>query len=163
MLAAFVGFEHAITCSMPDGMYPEEYVEGLSYVELLQLFCNDWLDAGIIHLFAMYFFALMPNSKCAFFNPREISGEMCAKYAECTKQHILQVYSFHSERPFFLAPYVASDHWVLFIVCPLKKKRYIIDSIMKSKSKQNYALTFLIEEALGLHLNWEMVKVEGNL
>ncbi|KAL8206262.1 hypothetical protein R6Q57_009813 [Mikania cordata] len=158
MLASFIGDDHSVTCSSPDGMYRERFVEGLSYVEFLQLFCNDWLDADVIHLFAMYFFALMPNSKCSFFNQWEISGDICTKYPDCARQHILKVYSFHSERPFFLAPYVASDHWVLFIICPFKKKGYIIDSIMKSKNKQNYAFSYLIEDALGLQLKWEMIK-----
>ncbi|KAD7479691.1 hypothetical protein E3N88_02827 [Mikania micrantha] len=97
MLAAFIGDDHSVTCSSPDGMYREWYVEGLSYIELLQLFCNDWLDVGVIHLFAI----------CAFFNPREISGDICTKYPDRTRQHILEVYSFHSARPFFIAPYVA--------------------------------------------------------
>ncbi|KAL8210976.1 hypothetical protein R6Q57_005413 [Mikania cordata] len=53
MLADYVRDEHAIICNSPDGMYVETYEEGLSYVELLQLFCNGWLDVTIIHLFAM--------------------------------------------------------------------------------------------------------------
>ncbi|KAL8210982.1 hypothetical protein R6Q57_005419 [Mikania cordata] len=53
MLEDYVGDEHAIICNSPDGMYAETYEEGLSYVELLQLLCNDWLDVTIIHLFAM--------------------------------------------------------------------------------------------------------------
>ncbi|KAD4385871.1 hypothetical protein E3N88_26040 [Mikania micrantha] len=53
MLSAYVGDEHAITCSTPNRMYSVKYVKGLSYVELLQLFCNDCLDDGIIHLFAI--------------------------------------------------------------------------------------------------------------
>ncbi|KAL8223403.1 hypothetical protein R6Q57_018878 [Mikania cordata] len=53
MLADYVGDEHAIICNSSDGMYAETYEEGLSYVELLQLFCNDWLDVTIIHFFAM--------------------------------------------------------------------------------------------------------------
>ncbi|KAL8260231.1 hypothetical protein R6Q59_028184 [Mikania micrantha] len=138
-------------------MYAETYEEGLSYVELLQLFCNDWLDVTIIHLFAMSFFG-MTNSKCAIFNPHEISGDICVKTPDRVKQQLLDVYSFHSQRTFFLAPYIASGHWVLLIVHPLKQKGYIVDSINKHKSNQNYAFTYLIEEAFGLNLKWEVVK-----
>ncbi|KAL8255411.1 hypothetical protein R6Q59_033632 [Mikania micrantha] len=126
MLEDCVGNEHAITCSSPNGMCPVTYEEDFSYVELLRLFCNDWLDATIIHLFAMYF-SKLPNSKCAFFNPQEISGDICIKAPDCTKQHLLELYSLH---------------------------RYIVYSI----NKQNYAFTYAIEEAFGLHLDWEMVK-----
>ncbi|KAL8210937.1 hypothetical protein R6Q57_005374 [Mikania cordata] len=59
MLADYVGDEHAIICNSPDGMYAETYEECLSYVELLQLFCNDWLDVTIIHLFAIKMWIIM--------------------------------------------------------------------------------------------------------
>ncbi|KAL8200268.1 hypothetical protein R6Q57_011607 [Mikania cordata] len=157
MLTDYVGDEHAIICNSPDVMYAETYEEGLSYVELLQLFCNDWLEVTIIHLFAMSFFGV-PNSKSAIFNPNEISGDKCVKSPDRVKEHLLDVYSFHSEKTFFLAPYIASGHWVLFIVHPLKQKGYIIDSINKHKSNQNYAFTYLVEEAFGIKLKWEVVK-----
>ncbi|KAL8200398.1 hypothetical protein R6Q57_011737 [Mikania cordata] len=109
---------------------------------LSYLFSNYWLDVTIIHLFAMSFFG-MTNSKSAIFNPNEISGDKCVKSPDRVKQHLLNVYSFHSERTFFLAPYIA---------------RYIVDSINKHKSNQNYAFTYLIEEAFGVKLKWEVVK-----
>ncbi|KAL8225834.1 hypothetical protein R6Q57_018391 [Mikania cordata] len=157
MLADYVGDEHVIICNSPDGMYAETYEEGLSYVELLQLFCNDWLDITIIHLFAMSFFGL-PNSKSAIFNPNEISGDKCVKSPDRVKEHLLDVYSFHSEKTFFLASYIASGHWVLFIVHPLKQHGYIVDSINKHKSNQNYAFTYLVEEAFVIKFKWEVVK-----
>ncbi|KAL8214530.1 hypothetical protein R6Q57_003979, partial [Mikania cordata] len=105
----------------------------------------------------MSFFGL-PNSKSAIFNPNEISGDKCVKSPDRVKEHLLDVYSFHSEKTFFLAPYIASGHWVLYIVHPLKQKGYIVDSINKHKSNQNYAFTYLVEEAFGIKLKWEVVK-----
>ncbi|KAL8229618.1 hypothetical protein R6Q57_014518 [Mikania cordata] len=69
--------------------------------------------------------------KFKIFNPNEISGDKCVKSPDRVKQHLLDVYSFH---------------------------RYIVDSINKHKSNQNYTFTYLIEEAFGMKLKWEVVK-----
>ncbi|KAL8192549.1 hypothetical protein R6Q57_027734 [Mikania cordata] len=54
LLSKHMGDENAIISSSPKGMYRETYVEGLSYMELLQLFSmNVCLDISVIHLFAM--------------------------------------------------------------------------------------------------------------
>ncbi|KAL8228131.1 hypothetical protein R6Q57_015715 [Mikania cordata] len=50
-------------------------------------------------------------------------------------------------------------HWSLLIISLLSKKGYIADSINKHKSRDNYALSFIIEEVFGVRLDWEMVKL----
>ncbi|KAL8210983.1 hypothetical protein R6Q57_005420 [Mikania cordata] len=115
-------------------------------------------QVGPMGFMDMVFFGL-PNSKSVIFNPNEISGDKCVKSPDRVKEHLLDVYSFHSEKTFFLAPYIASGHWVLFIVHLLKQKGYIVDSINKHKSYQNYAFTYLVEEAFGIKLKWEVVKI----
>ncbi|KAL8225839.1 hypothetical protein R6Q57_018396 [Mikania cordata] len=152
-----MGDENAIISSSPKVMYRETYVEGLLYLELLQLLSvNVCLDISVIHLFAMYFYELS-NSNCAFFNPNDIYGDICIKNRSRTKQHIIDVYTFHCGKNFFLAPYYASGHWILFIISPLNKKGYIVDSINKNKSQANYAISFIIEEVFGARIDWEMI------
>ncbi|KAL8248993.1 hypothetical protein R6Q59_005861 [Mikania micrantha] len=121
VLSTYVGDEYAITYSSPNGMYDKTYVQGLSYGELLHLFCNEWLDISVVHLFTMYFYELS-NFKCAFFNPHDITGDVCIKNPNHAKDHILEMYSFHSDKTFFVAPYIASGHWLLFIIYPLKQQ-----------------------------------------
>ncbi|XP_076913339.1 uncharacterized protein LOC143571926 isoform X2 [Bidens hawaiensis] len=74
-LKTFMGERHYIESSSPAGMYRETIVMAIPYVEILQLFCNDWLDFSIVHWFAMDFYKSGMNSKCAFFNPEHINGK----------------------------------------------------------------------------------------
>ncbi|KAL8254249.1 hypothetical protein R6Q59_032470 [Mikania micrantha] len=140
VLSTYVGDEYAITYSSPNGMYDKTYVQGVSYGELLHLFCNEWLDISVVHLFTMYFYELS-NSKCAFLNPHDIAGDVCIKNPNRAKDHILEI-----------------GHWLVFIIYPLKRQGYIIDSINNHKGKENYAFSFIVEDALGVKLNWELVK-----
>ncbi|KAL8214410.1 hypothetical protein R6Q57_003859 [Mikania cordata] len=50
VLSTYVGDEYAITYSSPNGMYDKTYVQGVSYGELLHLFCNEWLDIMYTYL-----------------------------------------------------------------------------------------------------------------
>ncbi|KAL8249304.1 hypothetical protein R6Q59_006172 [Mikania micrantha] len=158
VLSTYVGDEYAITYSSPNGMYDKTYDQGVSYGELLHLFCNEWLDISVVHLFTMYFYELS-NSKCAFLNPHDIAGDVCIKNPNHAKDHILEMYLFHGDKTFFVAPYIASGHWLVFIIYPLKRQGYIIDSINNHKGKENYAFSFIVEEALSVKLNWELVKI----
>ncbi|XP_076901104.1 uncharacterized protein LOC143555447 [Bidens hawaiensis] len=52
-LKTFMGERHYIESSSHAGMYRETIVMAIPYVEILQLFCNDWLDFSIVHWFAI--------------------------------------------------------------------------------------------------------------
>ncbi|KAF5821830.1 hypothetical protein HanRHA438_Chr01g0019991 [Helianthus annuus] len=53
LLSRCVGDNHSILISSPARMYPQTVQDSIPYVELLQLFSNDWLDISVIHWFAM--------------------------------------------------------------------------------------------------------------
>ncbi|KAJ0445245.1 hypothetical protein HanIR_Chr16g0840761 [Helianthus annuus] len=53
LLSRCVGDNHSIQISSPARMYPQTVQDSIPYVELLQLFSNDWLDITVIHWFAM--------------------------------------------------------------------------------------------------------------
>ncbi|MFS8024539.1 hypothetical protein Hanom_Chr16g01464431 [Helianthus anomalus] len=86
LLSRCAGDNHRIEISSPTRMYPHMVRDIIPYMELLQLFTNDWLDMTVIHWFAMYFYESY-NSRCAFFNPHHIIGE------SCTKLHKLHIFS----------------------------------------------------------------------
>ncbi|MFS7935920.1 putative Ulp1 protease family catalytic domain, papain-like cysteine peptidase superfamily [Helianthus anomalus] len=98
------------------------------------------------------------NSRCAFFNPHHIKGESCTKNSEGVQSHIIDMFTFHVDKTFFVAPYLAINHWTLIIICPSTERGYIIDSINREKDQHSYLLTSIIDEAFGFPFLWEMVK-----
>ncbi|KAJ0802972.1 hypothetical protein HanPI659440_Chr03g0134851 [Helianthus annuus] len=106
LLSRCVGDNHSIQISSPTRMYPQTVRDSIPYVELLQLFSNDWLDITVIHWFAMYFYETH-NSHCAFFNPHHIKGDSCMKNSEGVQEHIIDMFTFHIDKTFFVAPYLA--------------------------------------------------------
>ncbi|KAM0007082.1 putative Ulp1 protease family catalytic domain, papain-like cysteine peptidase superfamily [Helianthus debilis subsp. tardiflorus] len=157
-LSRCVGDNHRIDISSPTRMYPHMVRDIIPYVELLQLFTNDWLDMTVIHWFAMYFYE-SHNSRCAFFNPHHIKGESCTKNSEGVQSHIIDMFTFHTDKTFFVAPYLANNHWTLIILCPSTGTGYIIDSINREKDQHSYLLMSIFDEAFGFPFLWEMVKV----
>ncbi|KAJ0795491.1 putative papain-like cysteine peptidase superfamily [Helianthus annuus] len=158
LLSRCVGDNHRIEISSPARMYPHVVRDIIPYVELLQLFTKDWLDITVIHWFAMYFYE-SHNSRCAFFNPHHIKGESCTKNSEGVQSHIIDMFTFHVDKTFLVAPYLANNHWTLIIICPSTKRGYIIDSINREKDQHSYLLTSIIDEAFGFPFLWEMVKL----
>ncbi|KAI7747188.1 hypothetical protein M8C21_031893, partial [Ambrosia artemisiifolia] len=154
-----VGDNHSIELSSPAMMYPYTVRDSIPYVELLQLFSNDWLDITVIHGFAMYFYE-SHNSRCAFFNPHHIKGDSCTKDSEGVQAYIIDMLTFHTDKTFFVAPYLANNHWTLIIICPSTERGYIIDSIRREKDQHDYLLTSVIEEAFGFPFIWDMVKAK---
>ncbi|KAJ0741477.1 hypothetical protein HanOQP8_Chr06g0228521 [Helianthus annuus] len=106
LLSRCVWDNHRIEISSPTMMYPHMVRDIIPYVELLQLFTNDWLDITVIHWFAMYFYE-SHNSLCAFFNLHQIKGESCTKNSEGVQSHIIDMFTFHTDKRFFVAPYLA--------------------------------------------------------
>ncbi|KAJ0893811.1 putative Ulp1 protease family catalytic domain, papain-like cysteine peptidase superfamily [Helianthus annuus] len=156
LLSRCVGDNHSIQISSPARMYPQTVQDSIPYVELLQLFSNDWLDITVIHWFAMYFYE-SHNSRSAFFNPHHIKGDSCTKNSEGVQEHIIDMFMFHTDKTFFLAPYLADNHWTLIIICPSTERGYIIDSISREKDQHSYLLTSVIDEAFGFPFLWDMV------
>ncbi|KAJ0795162.1 putative Ulp1 protease family catalytic domain, papain-like cysteine peptidase superfamily [Helianthus annuus] len=156
LLSKCIGDNHSIQISSPTRMYPQTVRDSIPYVELLQLFSNDWLDITVIHWFAMYFYETH-NSRCAFFNPHHIKGDSCMKNSEGVQEHIIDMFTFHIDKTFFVAPYLANNHWTLIIICPSTERGYIIDSISREKDQHSYLLTSIIDEAFGFQFLWNMV------
>ncbi|MFS7957218.1 putative Ulp1 protease family catalytic domain, papain-like cysteine peptidase superfamily [Helianthus anomalus] len=141
-----------IEFSIPDGMYPYILKDFIEIEALLQVFANGWVDITIIHWFAAY-------NPCTFFGPNSISGEMCQRNPEEVKGHILGVYELHMDKPYFLAPYLANDHWSLFIISPARKEVFILDSLKGNKDKNSYLLSKVIEDVFkGTKFTWSMVE-----
>ncbi|KAK9059737.1 hypothetical protein SSX86_020441 [Deinandra increscens subsp. villosa] len=156
-LSAHVGNDYVIEVVSPNGMYPEPVDEDIPYSELLQIFLNAWLDVTVLHWFAMHFFE-SSNSRCAFFNPQLINAPLCKRNRAGVGKHIQDIYTLHSEKMFFIAPYLAGKHWSLLIVCPTYKSGYIIDSKRTGKNKNSYLLVSILEEVFRVRFNWHVVK-----
>ncbi|MFS8009920.1 hypothetical protein Hanom_Chr14g01290971 [Helianthus anomalus] len=60
----------------------------------------------IIPYVELYFYE-SHNSLCAFFNPHHIKGESCTKNSEGVQSHIIDMFTFHTDKTFFVAPYLA--------------------------------------------------------
>ncbi|KAK9049567.1 hypothetical protein SSX86_031464 [Deinandra increscens subsp. villosa] len=156
-LSAHVGNDYVIEVVSPNGMYPEPVDEDIPYSELLQIFLNAWLDVTVLHWFAMHFFE-SSNSRCAFFNPQLINAPLCKRNRAGVGKHIQDIYTLHSEKMFFIAPYLVGKHWSLLIVCPTYKSGYIIDSKRTGKNKNSYLLVSILEEVFRVRFNWHVVK-----
>ncbi|KAJ0592920.1 putative Ulp1 protease family catalytic domain, papain-like cysteine peptidase superfamily [Helianthus annuus] len=135
----------------------------VSELEKHVVFANGWVDITIIHWFAALFYTVSNDGErynpCAFFGPNSINGEMCQRNPEEVKGHILGVYELHMDKRYFLAPYLANDHWSLFIISPAKKEVFILDSLKGNKDKNNYLLSNVIEDVFkGTKFTWSMVE-----
>ncbi|KAF5812864.1 putative Ulp1 protease family catalytic domain, papain-like cysteine peptidase superfamily [Helianthus annuus] len=63
------------------------------------------------------------------------------------------------DKQYFLAPYLANNHWSLFIISPTKKEVFILDSLKGNKDKNNYLLSEVIEDVFkGTKFTWSMVE-----
>ncbi|KAF5814682.1 putative Ulp1 protease family catalytic domain, papain-like cysteine peptidase superfamily [Helianthus annuus] len=152
-----------IEFSIPDGMYPYILKDFIEIEALLQVFANGWVDITIIHWFAALFYTVSNDGErynpCAFFGPNSISGEICERNPEEVKGHILGVYELHMDKRYFLAPYLANDHWSLFIISPARKEVFILDSLKGNKDKNSYLLSKVIEDVFkGTKFTWSMCK-----
>ncbi|KAJ0587666.1 putative Ulp1 protease family catalytic domain, papain-like cysteine peptidase superfamily [Helianthus annuus] len=152
-----------IEFSIPDGMYPYILKDFIEIEALLQVFANGWVDITIIHWFVALFYTMSNDGErckpCAFFGPNSINGEMCQRNPEEVKGHILGVYELHMDKQYFLAPYLANNHWSLFIISPTKKEVFILDSLKGNKDKNNYLLSEVIEDVFkGTKFTWGMVE-----
>ncbi|KAF5809156.1 putative Ulp1 protease family catalytic domain, papain-like cysteine peptidase superfamily [Helianthus annuus] len=144
-------------------MYPYILKDFIEIEALLQVFANGWVDITIIHWFAALFYTMSNDGErcnpCAFFGPNSINGVMCQRNPEEVKGHILGVYELHMDKQYFLAPYLANNHWYLFIISPTKKEVFILDSLKGNKDINNYLLSEVIEDVFkGTKFTWSMVE-----
>ncbi|PWA85392.1 ulp1 protease family, C-terminal catalytic domain-containing protein [Artemisia annua] len=155
-----------------DGLYDEFYCDRIFYDSVLGWMSNGWLDGTILHWWGMHLYRLVQNgfkdNKCGIFNPSEIDFRLCRTHGDKVLKHIESTLRVQQDKTIFIAPYLQCEHWVLFVICPLMKTGYILDSLNKSWNKEPsfYSLTPLVEAACrgtscgtsSLDWNWNMVK-----
>ncbi|KAJ0876878.1 putative Ulp1 protease family catalytic domain, papain-like cysteine peptidase superfamily [Helianthus annuus] len=103
---------------------------------------------------------LKKATQVAYFNTQRITGKECEENLPSVKEHLVEVYKLHEGNKYFLAPFLYSRHWVLFIVSPSERKGWILDStyLRGKKNKSHYSLTNAIETSFGGRFTWKMVK-----
>ncbi|KAJ0936448.1 putative papain-like cysteine peptidase superfamily [Helianthus annuus] len=155
--ALFMGF------TWPTGMYKERVQETIEFEVVIQLCVNGWVDVCFVHWFTMYGF-----NNTSYFHPRYIEGELVSDDSDFVIDHIKKVISFHKDKQWFIAPYIAGEHWVLIILQhhPVYKtwKGYIFDS-RKGKNDNDYScyeITTLFKQAIEQNMTWAKVKVSSD-
>ncbi|MFS7911924.1 putative Ulp1 protease family catalytic domain, papain-like cysteine peptidase superfamily [Helianthus anomalus] len=84
---------------------------------------------------------------------------MCQRNPEEVKGHTLGVYELHMDKQYFLTPYLANDHWSLFIISPTKNEVFSLDSLKGNKEKNSYLLSEVIEDVFKrTKFTWSMVE-----
>ncbi|KAJ0478682.1 putative papain-like cysteine peptidase superfamily [Helianthus annuus] len=151
----------------PTGMYEERVEETVEFEAVIQLCVNGWADICFVHWFTMYLYAAGEReglNNTAYFHPRYIEGELVSDDGDFVIDHIKKVISFHKDKQWFIAPYIAGKHWVLIILQhhPVYKtwKGYIFDS-RKGKDDDDYScyeITTLFEQAIEENMTWAKVK-----
>ncbi|MFS7938489.1 putative papain-like cysteine peptidase superfamily [Helianthus anomalus] len=64
------------------------------------------------------------------------------------------------DKRYFLAPYLAINHWLLFIISPAKKEVFILNSLKGNKDKNSYLLLKVIADVfIGTKFTWSMVEL----
>ncbi|GJY14938.1 ulp1 protease family, C-terminal catalytic domain-containing protein [Tanacetum coccineum] len=148
------------------GMYVERFFEYVEYSSLLAWMTNSWLDGTLIHWWAIYLYGCAErrfpgHNKCAILNPSLVHWRMCRENNGApAMNHIQQTFAAHKDKTIFIAPYLQDSHWVLFIICPLTKTGYILDSSNRNmrKTPRLYKLTSIVERTCKMQINWTMVK-----
>ncbi|GJW44395.1 histidine kinase CKI1-like protein [Tanacetum coccineum] len=148
------------------GMYVERFFEYVEYSSLLAWMTNSCLDGTLIHWWAIYLYGCAErrfpgHNKCAILNPSLVHWRMCRENNGApTMNHIQQTFAAHKDKTIFIAPYLQDSHWVLFIICPLTKTGYILDSSNRNmrKTPRLYKLTSIVERTCKMQINWTMVK-----
>ncbi|PWA78588.1 hypothetical protein CTI12_AA212630 [Artemisia annua] len=114
----------------------ESFQISVSPVDLMLLFTNGCLNSSIITLFATFDGLLVKN-------------------------YLLQAMDPSQHKLFYLAPYVESKHWNLFIIVPQQNTGFILDSDMEGKNEESYEFTNVVQKALG-NMKWNLVEMPWN-
>ncbi|CAI9288275.1 unnamed protein product [Lactuca saligna] len=69
------------------------------------------------------------KNKCSFLNPHRILGADCQENPEAVINYIVDEMRINQGKQFLIAPYLQSEHWVLFVISPHNRTGYILDSI----------------------------------
>ncbi|GKB14914.1 ulp1 protease family, C-terminal catalytic domain-containing protein [Tanacetum coccineum] len=117
----------------------------------LLLFTNGWLNSSIITLFATSIHKILQqvktqSNKCGFLNPYTIQDSVCMFDSLVVKNYLLQAMDSSHHKLFYLAPYVESKHWNLFIIVPQQNTGFILDSDMEGKNEESYKFTNVVQE-----------------
>ncbi|XP_022007596.1 uncharacterized protein LOC110906831 [Helianthus annuus] len=94
----------------PTGMYEEHVQETVEFEAVIQLCVNGWADVCFVHWFTMYLYAAGEReglNNTAYFHPRYIEGELVSDDGDFVIDHIKKVTSFHKDKQWFIAPYIA--------------------------------------------------------
>ncbi|KAM0025579.1 putative papain-like cysteine peptidase superfamily [Helianthus debilis subsp. tardiflorus] len=94
----------------PTGMYEERVEETVEFEAVIQLCVNGWADICFVHWFTMYLYTAGEQeglNNTAYFHPRYIEGELVSDDGDFVIDHIKKVISFHKEKQWFIAPYIA--------------------------------------------------------
>ncbi|GJY31183.1 ulp1 protease family, C-terminal catalytic domain-containing protein, partial [Tanacetum coccineum] len=126
------------------------------------LFTNGWLNSSIITLFATSIHKILQqvktqSNKCGFLNPYTIQDSVCMFDSLLVKNYILQAMDSSQHKLFYLAPYVESKHWNLFIIVPQQNTGFILDSDMEGKNEESYKFTNVVQQAFG-NMKWNLVE-----
>ncbi|PWA83939.1 hypothetical protein CTI12_AA103900 [Artemisia annua] len=155
-----------------DGLHDGFYTDRIFYDSVLGWMSNDWLDGTNLHWWGMHLYQLVQNhskddNKCGILNPSWIDSRLCHdEDGDNVVKHIQSTLRVQKDKTIFVAPYLQSGHWVLFVICPLMKTGYILDSLNKSLDKKPsiYSLIPLVEAAChdlsssSVDWTWNMVK-----
>ncbi|KAM0016419.1 putative Ulp1 protease family catalytic domain, papain-like cysteine peptidase superfamily [Helianthus debilis subsp. tardiflorus] len=159
-LGGYIGNDWATTLpySAPENMFPSKSGTYIEVESMLALFLKDWVNLTIVFWFTWESEAKKGN-RCAFLNVNAITGDMCKRNPGEVEDHIFSLATHHVDKDFILAPYLADDHWSLFIIAQHIGHVYILDStkMRGEKNASNYRLSSLIPTALGSEFNYTMI------
>ncbi|KAL8206337.1 hypothetical protein R6Q57_009888 [Mikania cordata] len=122
------------------GMFPTEHSSILEPEALLQLFVNEWVDLTIVFFFTSYFYEASsekPNIR-AFLNTNTIACDWLKSHHAKAEEHISSLYSYHSDKEYFFAPYLAKTTWGKDQTC------YLLSQVIESPfSEVNFTWTMI--------------------
>ncbi|GKE68379.1 ulp1 protease family, C-terminal catalytic domain-containing protein, partial [Tanacetum coccineum] len=116
--------------------------------DIIELLTGQQLEYGIVTLYEMSLYYLMRRlphyNKVVFLNPGLIEAETCPNEKGATIRCLTRALKGYE---FYLAPYLQSRHYVLFIICPEHGRGFILDSSRDPSDKEeSFRLVKLVEE-----------------
>ncbi|CAI9264530.1 unnamed protein product [Lactuca saligna] len=108
----------------------EKFEFWIAREEILRLLNKRTLDVTILTVWQMNQHPISRlKNKCSFLNPHRILGADCQENLEAIINYIVDAMRINQGKQFLIAPYLQSEHWVLFVISPHNRTGYILDSI----------------------------------
>ncbi|KAJ9536260.1 hypothetical protein OSB04_un000560 [Centaurea solstitialis] len=141
-----------VVAEIEEGVFgPTRVRVDIGYDDLKDLMTNGWLDQNIITWFLADLHMIISRNtrnNCVFLAPGTLNDVEIDWSDVFVKDSILAAMKHHTEKEYFLAPYLQGGHYSLLVIRPKRRLVYVLDSIMGEKTAETYMIKNVLDRAI---------------